>query len=371
MRRLGLALAALFLAAPAAGQSLSPGYDDRLLRGPEASTGAVIYSPGLVREGAPIETTPYVLDDLAAAGWDVFRFRRPDAEDTLERSVAALREAAAKLRIDGYRRLVLAGQSFGGWIALAAAQAGSPPVDAVVALAPAAFGQRDEAPTWTENAAALYPLAETVTAARVVVFLFANDPYDPGGRGERLRGIFAGRRLAAAVVEQPHDVAGHMAGLTAAFARRFGGCLRDFIESDAPAQLLVCPDPGAARLAGFDVVDEGRAAPEADPALSAMAGRWYGAYDTGRDVLLSITPTAATTAAAVYAFGPVVRGVDGRAGSTRRRGSFDRTSAVLRFAEAQAGTVIECRLLADDVMELAIAGRSGGERLRALVRRVE
>jgi hypothetical protein len=67
----------------------------------------------------------------------------------------------------------------------------------------------------------------------------------------------------------------------------------------------------------------------------------------------------------------VVRGVDGRAGSTRRRGSFDRTSAVLRFAEGQAGTVIECRLLADDVMELAIAGRSGGERLRALVRRVE
>src|SRR4051812_15424230 len=119
MRRLALALAALVLASSAAtAQGLVPGYDDRPVRGPNAAKGAVIYSAGLVREGDPIETTPYALDDLQSAGWDVFRFLRPRGEDTLDGSVAALGQTMAKLRGDGYRRLVLAGQSFGGWISL-------------------------------------------------------------------------------------------------------------------------------------------------------------------------------------------------------------------------------------------------------------
>lgn len=370
-RRLAVALAALLLASPAAAQSLVAGYDDRPLRGSASATGAVIYSPGLVREGAPIETTPYVLDDLQAAGWDVFRFRRPEAEDTLESSVAALRNAGARLRGDGYRRVVLAGQSFGGWISLAAARADSQ-VDAVVALAPAAFGRRDEAPTWTENAEALYPLVESVTAGRVLVFLFAEDAYDPGGRGERLRAIFERRRLAAAVVDRPHDLTGHNAGLTAAFARRFGSCVRDFIDGAEATLLFVCPDPSGPRLSGFDAPPLSGAAPaDAEPALQSMAGRWYGTYETGRDLLLSLTPSGPAAASAVYAFGAVIRGVDGGGGSTRRRGTFDMATGILRFAEPQAGTVIECRLLADDVMELAIASRTRGEPLRALLRRVE
>jgi dienelactone hydrolase len=372
MRRLALALAALLLAAPAAGQTLVAGYDDRPAQGPATASGAVIYSPGLVRDGDPIETTPYVLDDLAAAGWDVFRFRRPDAPDTLESSIAALREAVTKLRADGYRRVVLAGQSFGAWISLAAARPEASPVDAVVALAPAAFGRRDEAPIWTQNADALYPLADTVVAGRVLVFLFADDAYDPGGRALRLRAIFERRQIAAEVIDRPHELAGHNAGLSAAFARRFGGCLRDFIQSAEAAPLFVCPDPGGARLAALEAAPSpALPPPDVDPALAAMGGRWYGVYGTGRDVLLSVAPTGPATASAVYAFGPVVRGIDSPAGSTRRSGRFDAATAILRFAEPQAATVIECRLLADDVMELAIAGRARGERLRAVLRRVE
>ncbi|HEX9463297.1 MAG TPA: hypothetical protein VGB82_11925 [Alphaproteobacteria bacterium] len=369
------ALVALWLlaASEAAGQTLSPGYDDRPALGPEAAKGAVIYTPGLVRDGEAIETTPYAVDDLQAAGWDVFCFQRPRADDVLQGSIAALGEAMGKLRRGGYKRLVLVGQSFGGWISLAAARPESGPLDAIVALAPAAFGRRDEAPTWTENADGLYRLAESVAARRVLVFLFSGDAYDPGGRGERLRAIFERRRLTAAVVDRPHDLAGHNSGLTRAFARRFGPCLRDFIETAETAPLFVCPEPAGARLADFDLPREGPTAPgtDADPALLAMTGRWYGAYETGRDVLLVVTPTARTAAQAVYAFGPVIRGIETPVGFTERRGVFDPATTILRFAEPQADTVIECRLLADDAMMLAIASRSRGERLQTVLHRVE
>ena len=383
MRRLLMALAALFvLAGSTAAQTLERGYADRTMRGPGTAQGAVIYTPGLSRDRETIAATPYVVDDLQAAGWDVFRFQ-PPAGDVIDADAAALAEAARELRGRGYKRVVLFGQSFGGWISLAAARPpGEPadaPVDAVVALAPAAFGTRDESPEWTANATALVPLAETVAAKRVLIFLFREDPYDPGGRAQRLRAILARRDLAAAVIDAPHDLAGHSAGLTRAFARRFGPCIRDFIAKAGAGTLFVCPDPGAVALADFGVPPELQALspPEdADPALAAMAGRWYGAYGTGRDVLFIVRQVQDDRAHAIYAFGPVIRGVtaastSGEGGYTRRRGVFDPKTRLLRFAEPEADTVIECRLLADDRLAFAIVNRTHGAPVRAVLRRVK
>jgi len=361
-------------AGPAAAQTLAPGYDDRPARGSAEAKGVVIYSPGLAREGDPIDATPYVLDDFQEAGWDVVRFLRPRSEDTLEASIRALAEAVGKLRGDGYKRVVLAGQSFGGWISLAVRP--EPPVDAVVALAPAAFGRRDESPTtWEENAAALYPLAETVTAGRVLVFLFQADAYDPGGRGERLRAIFDHRQVAAAVVDKPAALAGHNAGLTRAFARRFGPCIRDYIEiaeiqTGEAGPLFVCPEPTAARLAPLTGADA-TAVADAEPGAAELAGRWYGTYPNGRDVLFVVSAPGGAALKALYAFGEVIRGVKAPAGQTQRQGTFDAATGVARFAEPQAENVIECRLLADDVMLLAIANRARGEPQGIVLRRVE
>lgn len=376
MRRLLLTLAALFFSATAAAaQALERGYDDRTVRGPGTAAGAVIYSAGLARDAAPITATPYVVDDLQEAGWDVFRFQPPAAGDIVEVAAAALADAARELRGRGYKRVALIGQSYGGWLSLAAAQPQNGPIDAVVALAPAAFGARGESTQWTANAQALYPLAETVAARRVLVFLFRGDEYDPGGRGIRLRAIFARRNIAAAVIDQPHDLAGHASGLTRAFARRFGPCIRDFVASAEPEPLFVCPDPGRVALDDFGVPAELQTiAPAADaaPALAPMAGRWYGAYETGRDVLFIVRKAEEGRVYAVYAFGPVVRGVDTPTGYTQRRGRLEAASGILRFDEPEADTVIECRLLADDALAFAIVSRSrGGEPLYAVLHRVE
>jgi dienelactone hydrolase len=373
MRRLLLLLAALFVSAgPAAAQNLERGYEDRTMRGPGTAAGAVIYAPGLVRDGVPITETPYVVDDLQTAGWDVFRFVPPAAGDIIDVAAAALADAARELRERSYKRIALIGQSYGGWLALAAARPGSQPTDAVVAMAPAAFGARGQSADWTANATALLPLAQTVTARHVLVFLFKGDEYDPGGRAGPLRDAFARRGIDAAVIDEPHDLVGHSAGLTRAFARRFAPCLREALERTEPAGPFACPDPGWSAMGDFGVPPElARPAPatDADPGLAPMVGRWYGVYETGREALFIVRTADKDRAEAVYAFGPVIRGIEAPTGSTQRRGVFDATTGTLRFAEAEADTVIECRLAGDE-LAFSIARKSGGEPLRAVLRRL-
>jgi hypothetical protein len=236
----------------------------------------------------------------------------------------------------------------------------------VVALAPAAFGARGEAAEWTANATALVPLAEAVTARRVLAFLFQGDEYDPGGRAGVLRDIFAQRGLDAAVIDEPHDLVGHSAGLTRAFARRFGPCLRDVIDGDA-AIPFTCPEPGWAAMGDFGVPPElASVGTQAAP----MAGRWYGVYETGREALFIVRQIEGERADAVYAFGPIIRGVDAPTGVTQRHGTFDPATGTLRFAEPEADTIIECRLQADDTLAFSITRKSGGEPLKATLRKL-
>ncbi|HEX2152161.1 MAG TPA: hypothetical protein VHG31_09235, partial [Stellaceae bacterium] len=57
--------------------------------------------------------------------------------------------------------------------------------------------------SWRLNATKLYPLLEKVQRARVMVFYFHGDNFDPGGRGERSREILAKRGLGHAIIDQP------------------------------------------------------------------------------------------------------------------------------------------------------------------------
>jgi dienelactone hydrolase len=376
MRRLiaALSLVAVLLAAPVGAQTqLVAGYPDRLARGPAAAAGAVIYSHGLASDTEAAGESPFVVDALQEGGWDVFRLQRQRAGDTLESATAALTGAMQRLRGQGYERLVLVGHSFGAWISLAVARPENGPVDAVIALAPAAFGRRDEAEIWPHNAAALYPLVEAVAAKRIVVFLFEGDAYEPGGRGDALREIFQRRELNAAVVERPFGLMGHEAGLTRGFASRFGPCIRDFIDNPYPAPVLACLDPlpGPGEFALPPDLQTRPAGPDDEPGLVAMTGRWYGAYENGREVMLALEETAQDSARAVYAFSPIMRRQGDRAGYTRRRGVYDKATGVLRFAESQAGSIIECKLIAADKMALAFAGRDGGSVLYAVLRRLD
>lgn len=374
-RALGLVLLVLALAAPAAAQTeLVPGYADRPARGPGAAKGAVIYNHGLARVSEGATDTPFVIDDLHDAGWDVFRLQRRWAGDTIESSTAALVAAVQRLRKDGYGKIVLAGQSFGGWIALGAARPDTGPIHAVIAFAPAAFGTAGDSSTWTRNAEQLYPLAESAAAERVLVFLFEGDEYDPGGRGGRLGEIFARRDIAAAVIDRPFGLVGHGIALSRGFARRFGPCIRDFVETTSPAPRFVCGGEPPPTVEGFALPPDLRIRPaprDAEPGLAAMLGHWYGVYDNGREVLLVIDEIGKDRARAVYAFGALARRPDDRPGFTLRRGEFEAATGTLSFSEPQAVNDIECRLDGDGRLALTWVSRQSKLRLSTRLRRVE
>src|SRR5579883_2803586 len=219
---------------------LDPAFPGRLL-GPQRAMGVVVWSHGrsLSYEDYKSPNPPY-LSVLRAAGWDVFRFDRLRDQDTLSGSSRRLAAYADRLKAEGYRRVVLAGQSFGAFLSLMAADR-SDNVDAVVATAPAAFGSFSEFyDSWRLNATRLYPILAKIKRARVMLFYFHDDDYDPGGRGPQSRKILERRGLPFAVINQPQYLTGHWASGTGLFLRRFGDCIREFIADDSLKGQFTC-----------------------------------------------------------------------------------------------------------------------------------
>jgi pimeloyl-ACP methyl ester carboxylesterase len=317
----GLVLCIIIVAgAPVGAAGLDPAFKQDPA-GPDRAIGVVVWNHGrsINTEDSESPTPPY-LRALRDGGWDVLRFNRPRDGDTLTASTRRLVELVGQLKRKGYRRIVLAGQSFGAFLALMAAD-GSEDVDAVVATAPAAFGNFDEFyDSWRLNATRLYPLLERVKRARVMLFYFHGDDFDPGGRGEHSRAILAGRQIGYSVIDQPAFLAGHWASSTGLFLRRFGGCIRDFLDADKIVGERVCePAWGEAPSTEMRLPDEfvhprtalhaaagavGGSAPAGLAPGASGRQSWYGFYPNGREVLLAIEETHGAEVSAVYAIGP-------------------------------------------------------------------
>jgi len=319
--RLRGALAALVVALvsfPAAAQfRLEPAFADQQSFGPGTAKGAVIWSHGRSTTSEDsLSPTPYYMSGLHDAGWDTFRLNRMRETDTLQESTRQLVRTVQDLRRRGYGKVVLAGQSFGAFISLMAADA-SDDVHAVVATAPAAFGSfSDFYDSWRANASRLYPLLETVRHARVMLFYFHGDDFDPGGRGDRSRAILSSHRIENLVIDQPPFLTGHWAASTGLFVRRFGTCIRNFIEAPTVPPEADCethwgqsPSAQIPLPAALANVPGTQGAASADTGAvsvpeNSFLGKWYGFYSNGREVLLAVERIRGDEVTAVYAVGP-------------------------------------------------------------------
>lgn len=208
------------------------------LRGPAAADGALVFAHGRganADDYRGLAPQPWVRQ-FAAAGYDVLLFDRHPNVDETDRAAGWLRDGLARLRARGYRRIVVAGQSRGGWNAL---QMLDTPglVDGVVAVAAAAHGrggsmnlnaQTDQLRTLVGRAHA--------PAARVAFVQFAGDPFvlDPDGRARLMRDRLAPRVGALLLIDRPQGFSGHGAGQEWHFADRFGACLVAFATSADP-----------------------------------------------------------------------------------------------------------------------------------------
>jgi pimeloyl-ACP methyl ester carboxylesterase len=328
----------LLVSTPVFASGLEPAFPESAL-GPGKAKGVVVWSHGrsITTEDSK-SPAPAYLQALREDGWEVLRFNRLSRGDTLTDSTRRLVEYTTTLKKKGYKQVVLAGQSFGAFLSLMAADASSQ-VDAVIATAPAAYGSFDEFyDSWRLNATRLYPLLEQVKRARVMVFYFHGDNFDPGGRGERSREILTQRGLGFAVIDQPAYLTTHWAASSGLFLRRFGDCIRDFANDDELKGEMVCnprwgtmpsadlklpPDmiePRASRAAVPGVTPTGSdSSPRNSKASARFRDIWYGFYPNGREVLLGIESTQGDQLTAIYSVGP---SIDSKHDAvwTRRRG---------------------------------------------------
>ncbi len=214
------------------------------LLGPQHALGAVVWAHGaqLDYDGSLSPSPPY-LRTLRTGGWDTFRYNRRTGSDAFEDSSVGLVRQVANLKRRGYRRIVLAGQSFGGWLAVMVAGM-SADVDAIVVTSPAAFGTYTplNPASWLRNATELYPLLQAVRRARVMIFYFAGDELDPGGRGPLSRDILSILQVPNLVVDRPKlgVATDHFTAGTTLFDRAYGKCILRFISTPTLGQELGC-----------------------------------------------------------------------------------------------------------------------------------
>lgn len=331
---------ALTAFAPAFAIGLDPAFEGPPL-GPQHAKGVVVWSHGRSINSEDSESpSPAYLQALRDDGWEVMRFNRLSRGDTLPESTKRLTNYVSQLKQKGYKRVVLAGQSFGAFLALMSADA-SNEVDAVIATAPAAYGNFEEFyDSWKLNATRLYPLLEQVKSARVMMFYFHGDDFDPGGRGDKSRSILANKGVPFSVVDQPAFLNGHWASSTGLFLRRYGNCIRDFINADKPkgeqectprwgslpsAELKLPPELGGphksrepAAVTAVATTGSGTPGSGSGKALEGVRDTWYGFYPNGREVVLAVETVRNDNLGAIYAIGP---SIDNKSGATwSRRG---------------------------------------------------
>jgi hypothetical protein len=207
--------------------------------GPERARGVLVWAHGRSAGGAdgrgsqPQSWTRHFNN----AGFDVWRFdRHPNTDDT-NRAAGWLRADLAELRRRGYRRIVMAGQSRGGWNSLQILD-GAGLADVVIAIAPAAHGETGSAAhlRQLDDLRGIVAAASGAAQARVAVANFRDDPFDaePEARGVLFRELGA-RAAASLFLDRPEGLTGHGAGASTGFNDRFGACLLRFATAAQPA----------------------------------------------------------------------------------------------------------------------------------------
>jgi len=199
-------------------------------KGPQGAAGLIVWSHGYMEGRDATASAPQgQVANFTRDGYDLYRFDRQYIRDW-PGDATTLVEAVRQARSMGYRRVILAGQSAGAWVSMAAAMRGAP-VDGVISVSAAHHGEvkdmRDVSRArsdWQQVVRGIKP------GPRLVVVNFANDSYDVGGRMDDAKAAFATSGVEAIVVSSPEGFTGHGAAGNNAFPRKFGACIHDFIE---------------------------------------------------------------------------------------------------------------------------------------------
>jgi pimeloyl-ACP methyl ester carboxylesterase len=274
---------------------------DLEMSGPQRARGIIIWNHGISGTNPSWRApAPPAFRLLQARGWDVIMIKRHHLAETmpggpLARSVErTLQEAAAQRKL-GYGRVVLAGQSFGGYVTLEAIDT-VPDIFAAIALSP---GVRSSGADGRLDPTIVEQILQRARVGRLALVFPGSDAlFGHIARGGRAQPILARREFPYLMIDEACEITGHGGGVTGRFALRYGLCLAEFLAApELPARRFTCEtsrdDWGVVREL---LMPAGDAAPvlAADPSslpapLASLAGpRWALLGDT----LVLVAPVA-------------------------------------------------------------------------------
>jgi pimeloyl-ACP methyl ester carboxylesterase len=211
-------------------------------RGPKDAVGVIYFvrGGGSLRYDDRHHAPQYFLTSLSQAGWDVIYAKYPDKlaypgpEEAHKRVAEFLRDRVAGLKQEGYRRVILGGQSWGAWVAMVAEKHAGLAAEALFLLVPASYGTRTLSTgkpnlVFYKNASEFASLLNSIRKPVGVVF-FSADDYDPGGRGKLVKEHALSNKLPYLLIDNPPGFRGHGAGWLPIFDYVFGKCIRLFLE---------------------------------------------------------------------------------------------------------------------------------------------
>ncbi|MDO9712170.1 alpha/beta hydrolase [Paracraurococcus lichenis] len=212
-----------------------------LHRGPEAARGVLVWGHGYGGPDRDLRNTatPPFVSLLNDNGWDVLRFDRHPGDDGVYASLPMLTGGLALLRQAGYRRILLGGQSRGGWQAIMAASERPDLVEAVIATAPAAHGE------WTRGnnlGAAMDDFRRLLAGLpaggpRLAVVVFDGDDFDPDPerRAAMLEAKAAERSAPTLALWPEPPLRGHGGAKELRFTLSYAGCLLSLVQAPEAA----------------------------------------------------------------------------------------------------------------------------------------
>ena len=163
------------------------------------------------------------------------------------------------LKAQGYKKVVLAGHSWGAWVAMVAAQDPQCAAGALLLSAPNTFGPRLSQTTGRPNQdfrrgrnrqipektvrlnesfqKALTEFGPALSGVKTPTVLILPDDTewdpDPGARGEIAERHFTESHVPHLIITKPSGFSGHLAGWLPIFDYRYGACIEAFLENPA------------------------------------------------------------------------------------------------------------------------------------------
>lgn len=212
--------------------------------GPEKAKGVIYFIDGLDPQARAADnfkpTFPYLHTLNAQFGWDVINAKYPNSKSDVGHSIPPSVEFVVTrikaLRAQGYKKVIIAGQSWGGWVSINVARTNnaSKELDGLLIVAPAAYGARiwdgKDNPYYMQNFTEYVRDVKAVRTPTIAVF-FAGDEFDPGERGEVTDALFFRARTPLLLINRPAGFIGHGAAWLPPFADIFAACIDDFLRA--------------------------------------------------------------------------------------------------------------------------------------------